>query len=203
MFAVRVRQLVSFVSVFCKVCLVSVLIARAAGAAPSEPVSAVPSTTHFLDLSSPALFPGAPGVFPSNIDAPPYISNLMREMWSSSPTFRRQCLRIARANGGRVSISFRKMRSTEVRAVSLIARRKAGQWLAEVEVFIDTDLPEMIAHELEHVIEQIDGVDLPRLARQGMEGVSPGSGDHYETARAVAAGKRVAREYAGRNRTAS
>jgi hypothetical protein len=52
---------------------------------------------------------------------------------------------------------------------------------------------EFIAHELEHVLEQLDGMDLGRLARQGLDGVVDGEGA-YETARARSVGRLVARE---------
>jgi len=52
---------------------------------------------------------------------------------------------------------------------------------------------EFIAHELEHVLEQLDGTDLARLARQGLDGVVEGEGA-YETARARSVGRLVARE---------
>jgi hypothetical protein len=54
---------------------------------------------------------------------------------------------------------------------------------------------ESIAHELEHVLEQIDHVDLPRLAHQRLDGVAS-SGGEYETARARAIGQAVVREMA-------
>jgi hypothetical protein len=168
-----------------------------------ETASTSPATTQLLDLSSPALFPTAEG-FPSNIDAPPFIVGLMRRMWVASPTFRRQCLRIARARGGRVAIEVRKPTlAPAARALSTIEHRR-GAWLAKVSLFLDRDLVELIAHEFEHILEQIDGVDLLRYSKQGLAGVTPGSSEHYETARAIAVGRRVAAEYAtSRDREAS
>ena len=52
---------------------------------------------------------------------------------------------------------------------------------------------ESMAHELEHVLEHLDGTDLPRLARQRVNGVVR-SGGQYETARAQWVGRRVAAE---------
>ena len=52
---------------------------------------------------------------------------------------------------------------------------------------------ESMAHELEHVLEHLDGTDLPRLARQRVNGVVR-SGAQYETARAQWVGRRVAAE---------
>jgi hypothetical protein len=52
---------------------------------------------------------------------------------------------------------------------------------------------EYLAHELEHVLEQIEGVDLVRLKRQRVDGVAHVGGQD-ETARARSVGRAVARE---------
>ena len=45
------------------------------------------------------------------------------------------------------------------------------------------------------VLEQVDGTDLARLARQGLDGVVAVNGEEgYETARALSVGRSVARE---------
>ena len=54
-------------------------------------------------------------------------------------------------------------------------------------------LGKQIAHELEHVLEYADRVDLQRLARQRVDGVI-NLGGVYETARARSVGQTVARE---------
>ena len=56
--------------------------------------------------------------------------------------------------------------------------------------------PEYLAHEIEHVLEQVDGVDLHRSARGGLEGVQETQSSVFETARAIAIGRVVAREVA-------
>ena len=56
--------------------------------------------------------------------------------------------------------------------------------------------PEYLAHEIEHVLEQVDGVDLRRSARGGLEGVQETQSSVFETARAIAIGRVVAREVA-------
>jgi hypothetical protein len=52
---------------------------------------------------------------------------------------------------------------------------------------------EYLAHELEHVLEQIEGLDLVRLKRQRVDGAEHVGGQH-ETARARSVGRTVARE---------
>jgi hypothetical protein len=160
------------------------------------------AAAEIVDLKAPALFPPiVDASLPENIDAPQSVLTIMREMWTASPSFRRQCARIARATDGRIAFEIRKPRSAEFQAASVI-ERKGRTWRARVEVPLDTKIVELIAHELEHIIEHIDAVDLPRLSRQGIDGVIEGA-DHFETARAIAAGKRVAKEYANRGKQAS
>lgn len=150
------------------------------------------ATTTQVDLSSAALFPSVVESIPENIEAPPAILKIMREMWAVSPAFRHQCARIAQARHGRVVVELRRP-SAEFQAVSNI-ERSGLVWTARVQVFVDAKLVEMIAHEFEHVIEQIDSIDLARLEKQGLDGVIRGH-THFETARAVAAGKRIATEF--------
>lgn len=138
------------------------------------------------------VFPVVDASLPGNIEAPDAILTTMRRMWMASPSFRRQCARIGRARDGRIVVEIRTKMSHEFQAVSQI-ERKGVAWRARVEVYIDSKLVEMIAHEFEHIIEQMDSVDLVRLSKQGLQGVMPGS-THFETARAIAAGKRIARE---------
>ena len=49
---------------------------------------------------------------------------------------------------------------------------RQGQWgalAADIEIRSSADLTELLAHEFEHLIEQLDGVDLARSPRQGGE----------------------------------
>jgi hypothetical protein len=56
-------------------------------------------------------------------------------------------------------------------------------------------LVELIGHELEHVIEQLDGVNLPRMAKgPGVTVYGPQPRPSFETARATQIGLSVAAE---------
>jgi hypothetical protein len=68
---------------------------------------------------------------------------------------------------------------------------------AVIEIPISPDMVELLPHELEHVIEQLDGVDLVALAAAGTDGVSEVDPRIFETARARAAGRAVIRELFG------
>src|SRR5262249_52805761 len=173
----------------CALLAIAALTSRAHASAREEaPGSAA---LAFPEAPTPAMY----AALPANLTVPSTIAPLLREMLILSPTFRRQCSRIAQARQLRVQIMFRQPRS-DVRAASTILHGTSGTWTATVEVFIGAELTQMLAHELEHVIEQIDGVDLRRLAQQGLDGVRKSGEELYETARAVAAGKRVASEVA-------
>jgi Tol biopolymer transport system component len=69
-----------------------------------------------------------------------------------------------------------------------------GGRLVSVDIHLTNfdDPVELIAHELEHVIEQLDGIDLEAHARTGT--VSKREDGAFETRRAIEIGKRVARE---------
>jgi hypothetical protein len=68
--------------------------------------------------------------------------------------------------------------------------------MVDTELFAPADMVELVAHEIEHVCEQIEGVDLRALSLRHDSGVYD-MGGHYETQRAIAAGHRVSRELRG------
>jgi hypothetical protein len=63
-----------------------------------------------------------------------------------------------------------------------------------MEIHTPFDPPEIIAHEFEHVIEQIEGLNLRILSFFGGSGVVQTGDGSFETRRAVVAGHSVARE---------
>jgi hypothetical protein len=71
--------------------------------------------------------------------------------------------------------------------------------LATVHLTAGADDPaELMAHEFEHIVEQLDGVDLPVRAAVPGSGVRACSDGSYETIRAARIGRLVADETAGR-----
>lgn len=95
---------------------------------------------------------------PFNVDAgmlqPVAIGLLQR-----SPTFQKQCERIASAVVLRVSIRV-VYATASGRAQTTITRYDTGALRAEVLIRFGEDYYELLAHELEHVLEQVDGVVL-------------------------------------------
>jgi hypothetical protein len=121
----------------------------------------------------------------------------------SSPTFRRQCLRIASSPFLTVMIQGDTLPvSSRARAFTRMSR---DDWRlnAEIRIGQPENAPELIAHEIEHIIEQLDGVDLASKASLEATGVRRcdcGAVGAFETARAIAVGEQVAREVGGLRR---
>ena len=112
------------------------------------------------------------------------------EMWRDSPTFRQQCLTLATAPKLTVRIRGESTPSpTGVRARSEISVNPGGVSLADILLMSPADTVELIGHEIEHVVEMLEGV---RLRDHGCRGNSMGHA--RESCNAVEAGRRVAAE---------
>jgi hypothetical protein len=153
-----------------------------------------------------ALAGPAPSGLPPNVAIAATYRAVVGEMFRYSPTFRRQCNRLARASTLQVEIRVARLPDgTTDEALTRIVRRPDGVIEAGVQVGSSGDPALLIAHEFEHILEQLDGVDLPLMATRAGSGVHrvPGS-RHFETDRAIAAGHRVQEEVSrGRTRDGS
>jgi hypothetical protein len=115
-------------------------------------------------------------------------------MLSRSPTFRNQCRRLAVAKLLYVRMRYDgRLAERSVRARTIVQRYRSGVIIAMVEIRPTGPPEEWIAHEFEHVLEQIEGVRLPELAGR-VRGVWRASSDMFETERAIRAGQLVAGE---------
>jgi hypothetical protein len=133
------------------------------------------------------------GRLPPNLVTPEVLRPLLTKMWRSSATFRRQCAQLAEHPEVRIRIAL-DPRTTHGRALSRVHRSEADLDASiQIEMRDPTRYVEYLAHELEHVLEQIDGTDRARLARQHVDGVV-NVGGVYETARARSVGRTVAHE---------
>ena len=132
---------------------------------------------------------------PPNLIVPPMYRPLVESMLRSSPTFRRQCVRLT----GEARLTVRLNMNppwtpSDIRAKTHMTRR-AGRLTAEIDIFRLNEGIELIAHEIEHVIEQLDGVDLRLRAASGDTGVRALSADAvFETTRAIRVGQKVTGE---------
>lgn len=137
----------------------------------------------------------AASVLPANLAFPESYRAVLETMLQRSPMFRRQCLRIAQAPFLRVFLrNFHRPWGSGPRARTSIVRTLGGHLVATVQIRALDDTPELIAHELEHIIEQLDGVDLSARSAIASSGVRICDDGSYETARAVHVGRVVARD---------
>ncbi len=136
----------------------------------------------------------ARSVLPENFDLPPDLAVPVMQVYEQSATFRDQCDRLAQARGLQVSVRFDFGMPSTCRAFTII-RRSSGKLCAEVHMPAPTgQLAELIAHEFEHILEQVEHLDLRRLSRLRGSGVYEVDYDLFETERAQRAGRVVADE---------
>jgi hypothetical protein len=137
------------------------------------------------ELGTPAAFPQGP---PASLRAGVF-QPIVQEMWQASPAFRKQCARLAAASGLTVTVRAVSQRRSGMRAFTTIRRQKASVVKADINLFDIAHAVELIAHEIEHIIEQLDGIhERPNpCARDGGSGA-------LETCRAIQMGRRVADE---------
>lgn len=137
-----------------------------------------------------------PSRLPSNVSVPSNYEPLVATMLQRSPTFRRQCRRIAHAANLTISVRSAGLSvAGRLRARTTIVT-KNGTVSAAIEVRQMEDPVELIAHEIEHIIEQLDGIDLASKAAISTSGVHTAASDRhaYETVRAKRVGLAVAAE---------
>ena len=131
---------------------------------------------------------------PPNLTVPSAFHPAIAAMLERSPTFRRQCLRVAAAPHLAVVVKMLHPNSGGARARTQIRRAEGGQLIASVEINPYGDFTELLAHELEHVIEQLDGIDLAAKATVARSGVRNCADGTFETSRAVRIGALAALE---------
>jgi hypothetical protein len=133
---------------------------------------------------------------PANIELPRDLGRVLERIYQRSPAFKAQCERIASAGNLRVTVRIDTAIPGHCRAFTVIKRR-GYHVIADVHLPPTSGLIELVAHEFEHIIEQIEGLDLEGLARVRGSGVHK-LGEVFETTRAQAAGRVVAAEVSRR-----
>ena len=151
-----------------------------------------PSVVRVLDDRGGA---EAGAVLPPNLTYALMYRELLQTMVRKSPAFRRQCQRLAYADHVTVTLRLASAGggSTAARARTNIVRSE-HRLLAAVEIKALDNAAELIAHEIEHIIEQIDGIDLKRQSLHSGKGVTECVDGSFETIRAVRVGQLVAQE---------
>jgi len=167
-----------------------------AAAAEAEPADA-PARPSASIGTGPRICGMTAAHLPETIQLADHLASDLMKMLETSATFRSQCDRIASAPWVQVRVRVnRAIEHRPYRARSIIHRSRSGAILALVDIGPRGSPVEWIAHEFEHVLEQIDGVPLAELARKQI-GVWRSSGDMFESARAIRAGRAVAAEMRG------
>ena len=134
-------------------------------------------------------------VLPPNLEFSEGLRPTLVRMWQSSPTFRRQCARLAETPDLTIVMLVGRLPEHWKSKASALTRIEghAGQPM-RAEVWLGlTDLEMHIAHEVEHILERVDGVHVEVMNALAIEGVTR-YGDTFETARARETGRAVARE---------
>lgn len=118
---------------------------------------------------------------------------MVRWALEHSPSFRQQCRELAAAPRLRASVrlNYYPVPGSTLRAITTFRHDRGGAIEADIEIRSALDLTELLAHELEHVLEQVEGIDLESLDRQKARRLADGA---FETSRAIEAGRRVAAE---------
>jgi hypothetical protein len=133
------------------------------------------------------------------------VSGLPRNLWVDgqldrtisrlllSPTFREQVARLAAVPGLYVTVRLDPLARVPENFLARcdIKRFQSGNIIADIRLVRRAHDVETLAHELEHIIEYLDGMKLAHLADKPGTGVRRAGGDFYETDRAIAAGQIV------------
>jgi hypothetical protein len=130
---------------------------------------------------------------PQNLDVDQTLLPVLRAMWERSRTFRSQCARIEHTRStlvlrwGRAA----QLRRSGARADIVTLNGRARAEIVVSRELVYSELVAAVAHEFEHIVEQLDGV---RLTGRAQEGVTRDNEGTFETARATRIGQTVADE---------
>jgi hypothetical protein len=164
---------------------------------PAFPIAASAQTLPTLDTVSDA---SVTLPQPANIKVDPLLQPVVDALLEKSATLRRQWRALGATGVLRVSLisSWLPHEAMNARARTAISRYASGAIRAVVELPKGVDITELLPHELEHVLEQVEGVDLPTLATRRASGVHQVERGVYETERARGAGLMAVQEVYGR-----
>jgi hypothetical protein len=136
--------------------------------------------------------PATPNLPPS-IHLEEGLEPIVRWTLAYSPTFRQQCRVLAATPALTATITVvTRTAGDSDRARAVFRHYDSGAFIAVIEIRSTSELSELLAHEFEHLIEQLEGADLPALAKRGE--AQRGRDGVFETRRAISAGRRVAGE---------
>jgi hypothetical protein len=164
--------------------LLSVFLVTSSASTHAQHHAAEPCT-----VDNPALF--------ERVAVSPVLEPVILKLLERSPTFRAQCRRIIEAP--QLQLVIRLTTSAHPFPVRATVRRSPfGRLDARIDLTrVPGQYAEWLGHELEHVIEHLDGVNIQQQARGNDEAreLRPGL---FETRRATKIGWRVADEFKAR-----
>jgi hypothetical protein len=133
-------------------------------------------------------------ILPRGSDIPANVRPLIEQVWRASPIFRRQCARLVEASVEiELRLDFPRDRLT-ANAETVLTRKERLRAQIHLRA-ADLSVTEYLAHEIEHVLEQLDEVDLTLAVAERVHGAKRGDRPMaFETSRAIAVGRAVARE---------
>jgi hypothetical protein len=138
-----------------------------------------------------------PPDFPTKIWVQDSLRETVARMWSTSPTFHHQCLRVQQAGAIQVQLRLDPALAQHPthRAICEMRIYSSGAIIAQVNVS-PVSVEELIGHEMEHICERLDGVKVEEEARRHRDGyyVLDSSHGRYETERAIRVGRQVMAE---------
>jgi hypothetical protein len=138
-----------------------------------------------------------PTGFPDNIVVQPQLRAAVAQLWEGSPTFRAQCRKIGEQRRYRVAMVLQPSLTLNrsIRAQCVLKAYSSGFVVARVMLPNGhRGVSELIPHELEHVIEHIDGIDVRVEARRSGTGIYDAGGGRIETLRALRVGRQAKQE---------
>ena len=154
---------------------------------------AAAATAADADLIVLPCAPTAPAL-PASVSVPDDLHRHIASMLALSATFRAQCRRIAEASQLLVLMRLDPaLVDRSYKARTAIHRTTSGILVAQVQRGVRTDPVEWIAHEIEHIVEQLEGLSLPALAAVN-DGAWLSGEKTFETRRAIDAGRAVVDE---------
>jgi hypothetical protein len=122
------------------------------------------------------------------------LGRIVLRIYDRSPTFRIQSAHIAAARDLQVRVRLDTMIPSTSRAITVVSRQ-GREVVADIHLRPTGDYSEIIAHEFEHLLEQIEGMDLRQLARvRGSRGTRRRAQELRDEP-AQSAGRAVAHEF--------
>ena len=128
--------------------------------------------------------------WPCRLVVRPTLFGVIEDAWKRSPTLRQQCEELAAARAV-VKLEWAAMDS-QSRAITEMGVHD-GVVVARALIPAADEVIELVAHELQHVVEKVRGLDHKAEAGRPRSGVWRAFGG-YETQAAIDAGRQVARE---------